>query len=489
MKSLKAIVTGSGIAGIATAIRLAVKGYQVSVFEANEYLGGKLTAFENSGYRFDSGPSLFTLPYLVDDLFKLANKNPKDYFNYQKIDTACHYFWEDGTTLLAHADKNQFENEVEKQLGVEPNVLREKLNHAKLIHEKTGKIFMEKSLHKLSTWLTKDVLRALGNIFSYDIFNTMHGANLRLNNKKLVQLFDRYATYNGSSPYMAPGIMNVIPHLEHGIGTFLPVGGMHQITLSLVKLAEELEVKFQTNAKVEKVEIENGKAKSVLVNGKELQADLIVSNIDVVPTYRKLLPQLEAPEKTLQQERSSSALIFYWGIKKEFKQLGLHNILFSEDYKTEFDHLFKHYTLYNDPTVYINITSKYEKQDAPQGCENWFVMINAPSNKGQNWDEIIPEARKNILQKVSRILNQNIEELIEFEEILEPRTIESKTSSYQGALYGAASNNRYAAFLRHPNFHRKIENLFFVGGSVHPGGGIPLCLLSAKIVDDLTPGA
>lgn len=489
MNPKKAIVIGSGIAGISTAIRLAVKGYEVNVFEANPYLGGKLTAFESNDYRFDSGPSLFTLPYLVDDLFKLANKNPKDYFNYQKIETACHYFWEDGTTLLAYAEKERFEKEVEQKLGVEPKVLSEKLNHAKLIHEKTGKIFMEKSLHKLSTWLTKDVLKALGNIFSYDIFNTMHGANLGLNNKKLVQLFDRYATYNGSSPYMAPGIMNIIPHLEHGIGTFLPVGGMHQITLSLVKLSEELGVKFHSNAKVQKIEIDNKKAKSVLVNGKELKADLIVSNMDVVPTYRKLLPQLKAPEKTLQQERSSSALIFYWGIKKEFKQLGLHNILFSEDYKVEFDHLFNYYSLYNDPTVYINITSKYEKQDAPAGCENWFVMINAPSNKGQNWDEIIPEARKNILQKVSRILNQNIEELIEFEEILEPRTIESKTSSYQGALYGAASNNRYAAFLRHPNFHRKIDNLFFVGGSVHPGGGIPLCLLSAKIVDDLTPKA
>ena len=209
--------------------------------------------------------------------------------------------------------------------------------------------------------------------------------------------------------------------------------------------------------------------------------------MDVVPTYRKLLPYLKAPEKTLQQERSSSALIFYWGIKKEFSQLGLHNILFSEDYKTEFDHLFKHHTLYDDPTIYINITSKYEKKDAPKGSENWFVMINAPSNKGQNWDKMIPIARKNILNKLSRNLKINIEELIEFEDVLEPRTIESKTSSYQGALYGAASNNRYAAFLRHPNFHRKIDNLFFVGGSVHPGGGIPLCLLSAKIVDDLTP--
>lgn len=489
MNQKSALVIGAGIAGIATSIRLAVKGYSVSVFEANNYLGGKLTAFENNNYRFDSGPSLFTLPYLVDDLFKLAHKNPKDYFNYQKIETACHYFWEDGTNLLAFADAKKFETEVEQKLGVPKKDLKEKLKQVKLIHDRTGKIFMEKSLHKISTWLSNDVLQALRNIFSYDLFNTMHGANTRLKNQKLIQLFDRYATYNGSSPYMAPGIMNIIPHLEHGIGTFLPKGGMHEITLSLVKLAKELGVEFHTNSKVQKIETEGDKAKGIVVNNKTYFGDLVVSNMDVVPTYRKLLPQLKAPEKTLQQERSSSALIFYWGIKKQFKQLGLHNILFSDDYKTEFDHLFKHFTLHSDPTVYINITSKYEKTDAPEGCENWFVMINAPSNKNQNWDELIPIARKNILEKVSRILNQNIEELIEFEDILEPRTIESKTSSYQGALYGAASNNRYAAFLRHPNFHRKIDNLFFVGGSVHPGGGIPLCLLSAKIVDDLTKPA
>ena len=176
-------------------------------------------------------------------------------------------------------------------------------------------------------------------------------------------------------------------------------------------------------------------------------------------------------------------------MNRKFDALGVHNIFFSDHYQEEIKHIFEEKTLLDDPTIYLHISSKVATEDAPDGCENWFVMINAPSNKGQNWDEIIPEARKNILQKVSRILNQNIEELIEFEEILEPRTIESKTSSYQGALYGAASNNRYAAFLRHPNFHRKIDNLFFVGGSVHPGGGIPLCLLSAKIVDDLTPKA
>ena len=163
----------------------------------------------------------------------------------------------------------------------------------------------------------------------------------------------------------------------------------------------------------------------------------------------------------------------------------MHNIFFSEDYKTEFDAIFNEKTVDKDPTVYINISSKEETTDAPEGHENWFTMINVPSNTGQDWERIIEEARDNIILKLSRILKEDISKLIAFESILDPRTIESNTQSYQGALYGASSNNKFAAFLRHPNFKRTINNLYFCGGSVHPGGGIPLCLLSGKIVSDL----
>ncbi|MDG2444252.1 MAG: phytoene desaturase, partial [Flavobacteriaceae bacterium] len=204
-----------------------------------------------------------------------------------------------------------------------------------------------------------------------------------------------------------------------------------------------------------------------------------------VPTYRTLLKDQKSPEKTLRQPRSSSALIFYWGIRKEFPSLDLHNIFFSEDYNQEFKYIFKKQQVYNDPTVYVNITSKENKSDAPKGCENWFVMVNVPSNTGQDWDSIISNVRSNILEKLSISLAVNLEDLIEFETVLDPRLIESNTNSYQGALYGASSNNKFAAFLRHPNFSQQISNLYFCGGSVHPGGGIPLCLLSGKIVSDL----
>jgi phytoene desaturase len=261
---------------------------------------------------------------------------------------------------------------------------------------------------------------------------------------------------------------------------------MYSITTALVKLAESLGVRFNYDSPVEEIVLERRKGKGIKVKGKLIEADMVVSNMDVWFTYHKLLrqyPQLH-PKRILRQERSSSALIFYWGIKKQFRQLDLHNIFFSADYKAEFDAIWKQKSISADPTVYLNISSKLKPDNAPAACENWFVMINVPANVGQDWDMLIAEARQNILAKLSRKLGVCIEELIATESILDPRSIESKTSSYQGSLYGTSSNGQLAAFLRHANRSSKIENLYFCGGSVHPGGGIPLSLLSAKIVSE-----
>jgi phytoene dehydrogenase-like protein len=214
-----------------------------------------------------------------------------------------------------------------------------------------------------------------------------------------------------------------------------------------------------------------------------LKFDRVVSNMDVYFTYKKLLPNEKHPERTLNQERSTSALIFYWGIKQSFPQLGLHNIFFSDNYKQEFDVLEKG-DVGNDPTIYVNITSKLTPTDAPNNCENWFVLINVPHNEGQDWQAITERTRRIVIEKMSKALNVDFQKLIEVEDVLDPLSIEAKTASFGGALYGTSSNALMSAFMRHPNFSSSIEGLYFVGGSVHPGGGIPLALLSAKIVDE-----
>lgn len=487
MPQQKALIIGAGIAGIATAIRLAVKGYAVEVFEANHYPGGKLSEFEQEGYRFDAGPSLFTMPQYVDELFTLAGKNPKDYFRYQKLNIVCHYFFNEGTRINAYADPSKLANEVNKQTGEPAASLQKYSQNSRRIYEVTNHVFLEQSLHRLKTYLSLDTVKSILRFFQIDAFRSMNKANESFfGDKRLVQFFNRYATYNGSNPYQAPATLNVIPHLEQHFGAYFPEGGMYSITQSLVKLAQDLGVKFNFGQVVEEIVLEKRKAAGIKVAGNFKAADVVISNMDVWFTYRKLLsnhPHL-FPEKILNQERSSSALIFYWGIRKQFAELDLHNIFFSADYEAEFNAIWKQKTIYHDPTVYLNISSKYETSDAPSGCENWFVMINVPANSGQNWERLIADARRNIIKKLSQQLGQDIAPLIVNESILDPLSIESRTSSYQGSLYGTSSNSQFAAFLRHANRSAKIKNLYFCGGSVHPGGGIPLALLSAKIVSD-----
>lgn len=484
----KALVIGSGIAGLAAALRLRHKGYDVSVYEANSYPGGKLHSLKIGEYRFDLGPSLFTMPHFVDELFSLFGKDPKEYFRYLQKETLCHYFWEDGTRFSAKAEANEFATAAEVTFNEPAHKIHEYLRKNKRKYDLTAPLFLEKSLHRWKTYLSWETFAALGRIWQLDIFKSLNGVNRgHFNSPKLVQLFNRYATYNGSSPYKSPGIMSMIPHLEMFYGTYFPEGGMHQITMSLFNLAQELGIDFQFEMPVEEIILENGKASGIRIGNQLFKGDVLVSNMDIYPTYTKLLPKVSVPKKTLAQERSSSALIFYWGIARSFPELDLHNIFFSENYQEEFEHLFKLKTLYQDPTVYINITSKHCKTDAPEGHENWFVMINAPGDYGQDWEQLRTKAKRNIIQKLNRLLKTDIEEYIRAEEVLDPTGIQANTSSYRGALYGAASNNRFAAFLRHPNFSKKIPNLYFCGGSVHPGGGIPLCLLSAKIAANSLP--
>ena len=484
-KNPKALIIGSGIAGIASAIRLAVKGYSVEIFEKNAYPGGKLTVIEMDGFRFDAGPSLFTMPHFVDELFKLANKNPKDYFQYTKHHTACHYFFDDGTHLKFKTAEKDLSKEISEKLKVSPDPFLSYLKHSEFIYQKTSKTFLEMSLHRWKNFVSFDVLKSLLAIPRLGLFSTMHEQNeKKLNHPKLIQIADRYATYNGSNPYLAPAILNVIPHLEHGFGTFFPEKGMHSIPQSLLKLAADLGVKVHLNSPVEEILVDDHAVIGAQVNGAVHLADLVVCNSDVRPAYEHLLPNHKIPKKVKNQEPSSSAMIFYWGMNRSFDQLDLHNIFFSEDYKEEFETMFKDNGVSEDPTVYIHVSSKVKKDDAPEGMENWFVMVNVPSNSGQDWERLKAQIRHSVIKKLSRLLKIDVEQHIVTEDYLDPLRIEQRTSSQAGALYGASSNDRMAAFFRHPNFS-EIDGLYFVGGSVHPGGGIPLCLLSAKIVDEL----
>jgi phytoene desaturase len=485
MKQKKAIIIGAGVGGLATAIRLANKGFEVDVFEKNNFPGGKASSIEKNGYFWGFGPSLFTFPELLDELFKECGKNPEDYYSYYRLDPICNYFFPNGKRLSTFAEPQKFAEEAEQKLG-EPqkNVLTHlyKINE---LYELTKEMFLFSSLHKLKTYTKWNALKTLMQLSKIGLTETVHKVNSkRFQTAEMIQLFDRYPTYNGSNPYKSPSTLNVIASPEFNKGGYILKGGMPTLSKSLFKLAEELGVSFHFGEQAELITVQTDEAKSVTVNGKVHDADIVVSNMDIYYTYHNLIKKQLKHPSVVEYPMSTSALIFSWGIKKTFEELDCHNIFFSENYEEEF-RCIENKTISNDPTIYVFISKKYNPSHAPDGCENWFTLVNVPPNTGQNWDELIAKTRKNIISKISKSLGTTIEPLIECETITDPRAINERTLSYQGAIYGISSNSQMAAFLRHPNFSRKVDNLFFTGGSVHPGGGVPLCLLSAKIIDEI----
>jgi phytoene desaturase len=482
----KCVVIGAGISGIGAAIRMQNKGYAVTVFEANHFPGGKLSTETNEGYRFDMGPSVFTMPEYVDELFTLSGKAPREHFNYIALDPVYKYFFEDGSMLDAYHGKEKFAEQLALKTSDNKDTILKYLNKTEEVYNLTAEVFLHNSLHKLKNFFTRPVLKGILNFGKIGAFNTMNSANEKaFKDSRLKKIFNRYATYNGSSPYLSPATLNVIAHVEIVKGAFYPVGGMFNITKSLVALAKEIGVQFNFSTPVRGIIIENNKAVGIKTDYKNEMFDVVISNMDIYNSYEKLMPHIKKPKKSLAQPKSSSGIIFYWGIKKEFKELGLHNILFTDNYQEEFNTIFGKKSIYHDPTIYLNITSKHTPSDAPAGCENWFSFINVPNNAGQDWDKFIEIARESMITKINRVLKTDIRPLIESELVFDPRVIEKRTSSAFGAIYGNSSNNKFAAFLRHANFSKSIQNLYFCGGSVHPGPSIPLCLLSAKITTNL----
>ncbi len=488
MQDKKVIVVGAGIGGIATAIRLAVKGYAVDVFEKNEVPGGKMYLIEKNGYQFDAGPSLFTQPSNIEELFSLAGEDINNFFSYEQVPVACTYFFENGKRVKAHADKHAFAQALQEQVGEPAENVISYLEDAERVYEKVGTIFLNHSLHKASTWMHRRVIGAFKTIRFPYLFSTLNGFNeQRFSTPEAVQIFNRFATYNGSNPFSAPGMLSLIPHLEHNQGTFYPKGGLISVPRALVALAEKKGVCFHLGKGVERIVAKGNRVEGVVADGHFHRADIVVSNVDAYFTYKNLLQDPQKAQEILKNERSSSALIFYWGINRAFDDLHLHNIFFSADYRNEFEHLFTHKRFYHDPTVYVNITSKMEEGQAPAGKENWFVMVNAPARTDADWSEETGKLKRSVIAKLNRMLDTDLEKHIEAEEILTPAEIQLRTDSYLGSLYGTSSNSKWAAFLRHANCSSRIGGLYFTGGSVHPGGGIPLCLKSAKIVSEMVP--
>ncbi|MBK7129106.1 MAG: phytoene desaturase [Crocinitomicaceae bacterium] len=480
----KIAVIGAGLAGLAVAIRLRHQGFHVIVFEKQATHGGKLAEFTQHGYRFDKGPSLFTEPWELEELFSAVKEESSKFFSFKKIETACHYFFPDRTILRFSGNQKELKDEIETKISSEAalNVLSY-LADSKKTYERIGTFFISQKAFTLRDIFKKELLVRYPWFLSSRMTKSLHAFNHgRLKNDKLVKIFDRFGTYNGSNPFQMSGIYSTIPHLEHNTGTWFPDRGMRDIVDSVYKLAVKNGVEFRFNQKIQDINFKDNSY--TIVSDQSEKYNAVVCAIDHLAFYRDLLKDKALFKKYEEQERSSSGLVFYWGIKKQFKQLHLHNIMFSEDYKKEFEQIFCDKKIPDDPTVYVHISSVVNESDAPRGCQNWFVMINTPAGIFPNESEILA-IKNRIFHKLTIHLGEDIAPYVETESYWTAKNLEIETGAFQGALYGASSNHKLAAIKRHKNTIKKYPRLYFCGGTVHPGGGIPLVLRSARIVSEI----
>jgi phytoene desaturase len=481
------IIIGAGIGGLSAAIRLAAAGQQVVVFEQNAHVGGKLSEFCADGFRWDTGPSVITMRPVFEELFTSGGRHLEDYLTLQPVEPLTRYFYRDGVVLDVGRDWPTLAAQIER---IEPRDVAGYLRllaYAARLHRITGPAFIYGQPPSLRSLTAVSPL----DLFKIDPWFTMDQVIRRhVRSPHLRQLFGRFATYVGASPYQAPATLSVIAHVELTGGVWYPKGGVYAIATALMRLATELGVEIRTNCAVQQITVNAGRATGVmLADGTLLTASTVIANVDVTTVYEQLLPAtLATPQRRARLtalETSCSGYVMLLGVERKHTQLAHHNIFFTADYQREFADIFQHGVPPIDPTIYVAITSKSDPTHAPQNCENWFVLVNAPP-LGARFDWATEEAayRQHILAKLAS-LGLDIRACLRTQTVLTPLDLAQRTGAWRGALYGISSNHALSAFRRPHNRSRDVRSLYFVGGTTHPGGGVPMVTLSGKVVADM----
>ena len=475
-------VIGAGVGGLTCAALLAKAGLAVTVFEKNERVGGKLNWLEADGFSWDTGPSLLTMPYVFERLWERLGRRLEDDLELVLLPVTCRYRWTDGTVI-----------DEDGAFWERPDVARF-LRYARGLYELSADAFLHHPLDewwRQLRWRNLSKLRHLPKIAS---FRTMDAVVRRFfkHDPHLVQLFDRFATYNGSSPYSTPAAFNIISYVEAKFGGWYVKGGLYGIARALEKICLDLGVQILTGCEVQAL---GGIAGFHLQTVAERTGpfDTVVCNQDVLTAYPRLLsehPQAGQFRKTHLDRLtpSSSAFVLYLGVAKTYPELSHHNIFFSGDYPREFQQLFAERQPLDEPTIYVAVHSKNDPTRAPAGCENWFVLVNAPAltaSKGVEWPTVAQEYGDRIIARLeSRFGFTGLGDAIRVRRHFTPADFETRYLANAGSLYGFASHGVRAAFQRPKLQPAGLKDFYFVGGSTHPGGGLPLVCLSGQTVAD-----
>ncbi|MCB0729090.1 MAG: phytoene desaturase [Ignavibacteriae bacterium] len=483
----KIIVCGAGIGGMVTAIYLAHKGNDVEIHEMNDAPGGKMSELTKDGFRFDMGPSLITMPDVFKEFFSDLGRNMNDYFELTPLECSTKYFWSDGVVFNSYTDPSMLSKELTEVFGeTERDNFFRYLDYGKLFYDLSEEGFL-KDEFKIKNFMTIDGLKNITKFISGRSLNDV--SNKFFKNDKLKQLMDRYATFNGSSPYLAPQLFSIIPYVEHSFGAFYVKGGIYEIARSLERLCKEFNIDIHYGNKVTGFETGSNKIRKIFTESKDGKSGE-VKDFDTVISNFTNSTELCGEDYFKNEDWSSSAFILFLGMDKIFSELSHHNILFSNDYENEFLDIFEKKIPPDDMTVYISISQKDEITDAPEGCENWFVLVNVPALKDNDvWSNELKNNYKNkIIDKIDTfdfMTGESIRDHIKVCEIFTPDDFLSRYNSEHGSIYGLSSNSMYSLMRRPKNKSSKYDNLFFTGGNTNPGGGVPLCFLSGKIVAKL----
>lgn len=485
----KVVIIGGGLGGMSAGIRLAVDNYDVTIIEKGERLGGKLNKRGGNGFSFDTGPSILTMPWVLEQLFQNANRNLTDYIKLKRIEPQWKTFFEDGTTIELTSDLPELIRQLRSVSKEDAGELFNYLNYCSKMYEYSLKSVYKKSLRGLQDLRSMHTVKEL---LSMDPMKTMHqGTRKFFKDKKIQQLFNFLIMYIGSSPYHAPAVLSQLAHVQLGLGIYYVDGGMYEIANAMSKVLHELQVNVHLNTKVKKI-ISNGKKATgvELENGQIVEADIIVSNLEVVPTYQTLLENHPLHHDFIQEQEkfppTVSGLVLLLGVNRKYKHLTHHNFFFSASPEKEFNQLYNEETAPEDPTIYVGISSKSDPTQAPEGKENLFVLTHVPPLKeGETWDNKALEYRKLIIVKLEKMGVTDLSNSIEFEYMFTPNDLQQLYGANGGSIYGVATDRKKNGGFKFPSKSSYIQNLYFVGGSTHPGGGVPMVTLSGQLTADL----
>ncbi|SDU01190.1 phytoene desaturase [Verrucomicrobium sp. GAS474] len=473
------VVVGAGLGGMAAALRLACAGHRVEVWEKNAAPGGKLQERREAGFRWDLGPSLLTMPHVLDALFATAGEKREDWLTLERLPSACRYFWGDGTTLDEDAP-----------FWARPDVARF-LAHAEGIDALSGEAFLHyppAEFWRAFTWRNLAHLRHLPKVMNCRTLEEEIARHIA--DPKVRQLFARFATYNGSHPARTPATFSIIPYIEARYGAWYVRGGMAAIGAAVHRLAEARGVRFRFGTEARSWRKEGGEHLVEDGAGTASRFDAVICNQDVLQASQGWLRAAFAEREKaalLRPALSTSALVVTLGLARRLPHIGHHSIFFSSDYAAEFAALFDRKTLPEEPTVYLASTCRTDPADAPPGGENVFLLVNAPAASALSPAETeayVARVCAALPGRFPRLALPDLwrEAIPGTRQIFTPADFARRDGSRGGALYGWASHSLRTAFLRPPISRRGVARLHFVGGTTHPGGGIPLVLLSANMV-------